>query len=311
MKKLIILGSGSAGLTAAIYAGRAGLDPLVIAGDTPGGLLTKTGDVENFPGFPDGINGFELMMRMRKQAERFGAAFLNTSAEKVIVNPDGTKTIRPINGEELQCNALIIATGSEPRWLGIEAEKKFIGRGVSACATCDGAFYRNMPVAVVGGGDTAMEEALSLTKFASEVHVIHRRDTLRATKIMAERALANPKIIFHWNKEVVDMTGGDFLTGLTLKDTVTGECSTLQCDGCFVALGHIPGTAIFRDLLSLSDGGCVNLQCNTSLTGIEGVFAAGDCADCFYRQAIMAAGMGCRAAMDAARWLEKQEEQNS
>ena len=311
MKKLIILGSGAAGLTAAIYAGRAGLEPLVIAGDTPGGLLTKTGDVENFPGFPDGINGFELMARMRKQAERFGATFLNTSAEKVTVNPDQTKTIRLINGEELQCSALIIATGSEPRWLGIEAEKKFIGRGVSACATCDGAFYRNMPVAVVGGGDTAMEEALSLTKFASEVHVIHRRDSLRATKIMAERALSNPKITFHWNKEVVDMSGGDFLTELTLKDTVTGELSTLHCDGCFVALGHIPGTAIFRDLLSLSDGGCVNLQCNTSLTGIEGVFAAGDCADCFYRQAVMAAGMGGRAAMDAARWLEKQEEQKS
>lgn len=311
MKKLIILGSGAAGLTAAIYAGRAGLEPLVIAGDTPGGLLTKTGDVENFPGFPDGINGFELMARMRKQAERFGAIFLNTSAEKVTVNPDQTKTILLINGEELQCSALIIATGSEPRWLGIEAEKKFIGRGVSACATCDGAFYRNMPVAVVGGGDTAMEEALSLTKFASEVHVIHRRDSLRATKIMAERALSNPKITFHWNKEVVDMSGGDFLTELTLKDTVTGELSTLRCDGCFVALGHIPGTAIFRDLLSLSDGGCVNLQCNTSLTGIEGVFAAGDCADCFYRQAVMAAGMGCRAAMDAARWLEKQEEQKS
>lgn len=311
MKKLIILGSGAAGLTAAIYAGRAGLEPLVIAGDTPGGLLTKTGEVENFPGFPDGINGFELMTRMRKQAERFGASFLNTSAEKVTVNPDQTKTVRLVNGEELQCSALIIATGSEPRWLGIEAEKKFIGRGVSACATCDGAFYRNMPVAVVGGGDTAMEEALSLTKFASEVHVIHRRDTLRATKIMAERALSNPKITFHWNKEVVDMTGGDFLTELTLKDTVTGELSTLRCDGCFVALGHIPGTAIFRDLLSLSDGGCVNLQCNTSLTGIEGVFAAGDCADCFYRQAIMAAGMGCRAAMDAARWLEKQEEHKS
>ena len=252
MKKLIILGSGAAGLTAAIYAGRSGLEPLVITGDTPGGLLTKTGDVENFPGFPEGINGFELMNRMRKQAERFGAAFLNASAEKVIVNPDQTKTIRMINGEELLCEALIIATGSEPRWLGLEAEKKFLGRGVSACATCDGAFYRNMPVAVVGGGDTAMEEALSLTKFASEVHVIHRRDTLKATKIMADRALANPKIIFHWNKEVVDMAGGDFLTELTLKDTLTGELSKLPCDGCFVALGHIPGTAIFRDLLSLS-----------------------------------------------------------
>ena len=308
MKKLIILGSGAAGLTAAIYAGRAGLEPIVISGDTPGGLLTKTGEVENFPGFPEGINGFELMNRMRKQAERFGATFLNTSAEKVIVNDDHTKTIRLINGEELLCEALIIATGSEPRWLGIEAEKKFIGRGVSACATCDGAFYRNMPVAVVGGGDTAMEEALSLTKFASEVHVIHRRDTLKATKIMADRAKAEPKIKFHWNKQVTGLIGTDFLTGLTLKDTVTGEISELKCDGCFVALGHIPGTDLIRDLVDLCPSGCVQLQCNTSMTSINGLFAAGDCADCAYRQAVMAAGMGCRAAIDAARWLEENAE---
>ena len=308
-KQLIILGSGAAGLTASIYAARAGLEPLVLTGKMPGGLLTQTGEVENFPGFPDGINGYELMALMRKQAERFGAEFQSRTAVKIeTVSGSVNKRILLEDGGELFAKALIVATGSEPRWLGLPDEQRLIGRGLSACATCDGAFYRNMPVAVVGGGDSAMEEALTLARFAAEVHVIHRRDTLKATKIMADRAKAEPKIKFHWNKQVTGLIGTDFLTGLTLKDTVTGEISELKCDGCFVALGHNPGTDLIRDLVDLCPSGCVQLQCNTSMTSINGLFAAGDCADCAYRQAVMAAGMGCRAAIDAARWLEENAE---
>ncbi len=298
--RLIIIGSGCAGLTAAIYAARAGLNPVVIAGKMQGGLLTQTGTVENFPGFPDGVNGYELMADMRKQAERFGAVFLNTEASEITKD----RKITLSDGKILAAEAIIVATGSEPRWLGLPAEQRLMGRGVSACATCDGAFYRNLTVAVVGGGDTAAEEALILAQFAKEVHIIHRRDTLRAAKIMADRIQENPKIRIHWNQEVADMQGDPLLTGLTLRNTVTGETSTLACDGCFIALGHVPGTELVRNVLELTESGCVRLQCNTSMTSVEGIFAAGDCADCTYRQAVMAAGMGCRAAIDAGNWLK-------
>ncbi len=298
--RLIIIGSGCAGLTAAIYAARAGLNPVVIAGKMQGGLLTQTGTVENFPGFPDGVNGYELMADMRKQAERFGAVFLNTEASEITKD----RQITLSDGKILAAEAVIVATGSEPRWLGLPAEQRLMGRGVSACATCDGAFYRNLTVAVVGGGDTAAEEALILAQFAKEVHIIHRRDTLRAAKIMADRIQENSKIRIHWNQEVADMQGDPLLTGLTLRNTVTGETSTLVCDGCFIALGHVPGTELVRNVLELTESGCVRLQCNTSMTSVEGIFAAGDCADCTYRQAVMAAGMGCRAAIDAGNWLK-------
>ncbi len=298
--RLVIIGSGCAGLTAAIYAARAGLAPVVIAGKMQGGLLTQTGTVENYPGFPDGINGYELMAAMRKQAEHFGAAFLNAEATRLTKE----RRITLQDGSVLTADAIIVATGSEPRWLGLPAEQRLTGRGVSACATCDGAFYRNLIVAVVGGGDTAMEEALTLTQFAKEVHLIHRRDTFRATKIMLDRVMENPKIAIHTNREVIDMEGDQLLTGLTLKNTLTGETEQLACDGCFVALGHIPGTELVREVLELTPSGCVRLQCNTSMTSVEGIFAAGDCADCTYRQAVMAAGMGCRAAIDAGNWLK-------
>lgn len=304
MEKLVIIGSGPAGLTAAVYAARAGLKVLAAAGTLPGGLLTQTGAVENFPGFPEGIRGFELMTRMRQQAERFGAQFVSASAVKFHLKNGGPQKIELSDGTLLESQALILATGSGPRWLGLESEKRLLGRGVSACATCDGAFYRGRIVAVVGGGDTAMQEALELTEFAAEVHVIHRRDSLRASSILAERAAEHPKIIFHWNQVVTEILGEEEVAGLRLRNTKTGQESALECAACFVALGHVPGTALLRDKLELLENGCIKLRHPSSATSVEGVFAAGDCADCSYRQAVTAAGMGCRAAIDAARWLE-------
>ncbi len=300
-EQLIIIGSGCAGLTAAVYAARAGLAPLVLAGKMPGGLLTQTRTVENFPGFPEGIDGFALMDAMRKQAERFGAVFRNAEAVRLTAE----REITLADGTTLQAEAVIVATGSEPRKLGLPAEERFAGRGVSYCATCDGAFYRNLTVAIIGGGDSAMEEALTLADFAKTVHLIHRSDTFRASKIMLERVRAEQKIVIHTHREVADMRGGNLLTGLILKNTLTGETEELPCEGCFAALGHIPGTALVRDVLELTPSGCIRLQCNTSMTSVDGIFAAGDCADCTYRQAVMASGMGCRSAIDAGNWLKK------
>lgn len=304
MRNLIIVGSGPAGLTAALYAGRAGLNPLVVSGPLPGGLLTQTTDVENYPGFPEAVNGYELMMKMQEQAGRFNVDFQCDAVESAELAMGGPHRLHLSSGETLECRALIIAAGSSPRWLGLESEEAFKGRGVSACATCDGAFYRGLPVAVIGGGDSAMEEALFLTRFASEVTVIHRRDKLRASKIMAERAERNPKIRFVWNSAVTEIFGKDDVDGIRVKNVATGEERTLACKGVFVALGHVPSTKAFAGQLNMDESGYIELQNNTSYTSVEGVFAAGDCADKRYRQAITAAGMGARAAIDAERWLE-------
>ncbi len=304
MRNLIIVGSGPAGLTAALYAGRAGLNPLVVSGPLPGGLLTQTTDVENYPGFPEAVNGYELMMKMQEQAGRFNVDFQSDAVESAELAMGGPHRLQLSSGETLECRALIIAAGSSPRWLGLESEEAFKGRGVSACATCDGAFYRGLPVAVIGGGDSAMEEALFLTRFASEVTVIHRRDKLRASKIMAERAEKNPKIRFVWNSAVTEIFGKDDVDGIRVKNVATGEERTLACKGVFVALGHVPSTKAFAGQLNMDESGYIELHNNTSYTSVEGVFAAGDCADKRYRQAITAAGMGARAAIDAERWLE-------
>lgn len=304
MRNLIIVGSGPAGLTAALYAGRAGLNPLVVSGPLPGGLLTQTTDVENYPGFPEAVNGYELMMKMQEQAGRFNVDFQSDAVESAELAMGGPHRLHLSSGETLECRALIIAAGSSPRWLGLESEEAFKGRGVSACATCDGAFYRGLPVAVIGGGDSAMEEALFLTRFASEVTVIHRRDKLRASKIMAERAEKNPKIHFVWNSAVTEIFGKDDVDGIRVKNVATREERTLACKGVFVALGHVPSTKAFAGQLNMDESGYIELQNNTSYTSVEGVFAAGDCADKRYRQAITAAGMGARAAIDAERWLE-------
>jgi len=305
-EKLIIIGTGAAGYTAAIYAARANLEPLVIDGLQPGGQLTTTTEVENFPGFPAGITGPELMEQMRKQAEKFGTRFVSD----VVMSSDLSG--RPLklamgNGNTLETEALIIATGATAKYLGIESEQKLIGRGVSACATCDGAFYRNKPIAVIGGGDTAMEEAVYLTRFASKVTLIHRRDAFRASKIMADRVLQHPKIEVRWNsviEEVLDVAKND-VTGLRLKNVKTGEISTLDIKGLFVAIGHQPNVEAFKGQLDLNDAGYI-VASNTR-TSRPGVFAAGDVQDPLYRQAITAAGSGCMAALEAQRYLEQLE----
>lgn len=304
-KDLIIIGGGAAGLTAAIYAARAELEPIVLTGPLPGGLLTQTSDVENFPGFPDAVNGYELMFKLQQQAEKFGAKIVNDTVQSVKLAEGGPQELILGSGELAQCRALIVATGASPRWLGVPGEEKFLNKGVSACATCDGAFYRNVPVAVVGGGDSAMEEASFLTHFASEVHLIHRRDDFRASKIMAERVKANPKIKIHWNSVVQEVFGEADVDGVAIKNTVTGEESRIACKGYFAALGHVPSTSIVKGQLELDENGYIIVKGGSSYTSVEGVFAAGDCADHVYRQAITAAGMGCRAAIDAERWLVK------
>ena len=303
MEKLVIIGSGPAGLTAAVYASRANLNPLLLAGTLPGGLLTQTSEVENFPGFPEGINGFELMMQMQQQAEKFGARIEIATVTDILLTDGGVQILTLDNGQEIQTRALIVATGATPRWLGLESEERLKNLGVSACATCDGAFFANMKVVVAGGGDSAMEEAIFLTKFASEVVVVHRRNELRASKIMAERAMNNPKIKFVWNSQIVEVLGEQEVTGIKVRDNATGSETVIDCQGLFVALGHVPQTELFREVLDMDDNGFIKLQGGTSLTSMQGVFAAGDCADPRYRQAITAAGAGCRAAIDAERYL--------
>jgi thioredoxin reductase (NADPH) len=307
MENILIIGSGAAGLTAAIYASRANLEPTLIAGSLPGGLLTQTTDVENFPGFPDAINGFELMFKFQKQAERFGVKIINESVVSVDLTPGGPQKVI-LNGEKtLEAKALIIATGASPRWLGLESEDRLKNKGVSACATCDGAFFREVPVVVVGGGDTAMEEAVFLTKFASEVTIIHRRDEFRASKIMAERALNNPKIKVAWDSVVTEVLGENEVEGVKIRNLKTNEESEIKCSGYFAALGHVPNTQIFTGAVETNEAGYISLKGQSSYTNIDGVFAAGDCADHVYRQAITAAGMGCKAAIDAERWLQNKE----
>lgn len=300
-RDVVILGSGPAGLTAAIYAARGDLHPLVIAGRQAGGQLMLTSEVENFPGFPQGIMGPELMDKMREQAERFGAEFIDEDATAVDFQGSPLKVMT--EGETHEARAVIIATGASARWLGLPSEARLMGRGVSACATCDGFFFRGKPVAVVGGGDTALEEAIFLTKFASSVTIIHRRHELRGSKIMQERAHENPKISFVWDSVVCDVLGQDHVDGIRVENVVTKEKSELPVQGVFVAIGYNPNTEIFRGQVELNDKGYVNLF-EGSRTNLEGVFVAGDVEDYHYRQAVTAAGAGCRAAMDAEVFLE-------
>ena len=300
--KVIIIGSGPAGLTAAIYTSRAGFNPLVLEGDQPGGQLTITTEVENFPGFPSGITGPQLMDDMREQAKKFGAQVQFESATKV----DLSKRPFKIEGEgtTYTADAVIISTGASARWLGIESEQKYMGKGVSACATCDGFFYKEKDVVVVGGGDSALEEATFLTKFAKKVYIVHRRDEFRASKIMVKKGEENPKIEFLFNKVIDEITGDDFVTGVKLKDTVSGEISDLAVDGVFMAIGHIPNTKLFEGQLDLDETGYINTVPGSTKTNIEGVFACGDVQDKIYRQAITAAGSGCMAALDAEHFLD-------
>ena len=302
---VIIIGSGPAGLTAAIYAARASLEPVVFEGLQPGGQLTITTDVENFPGFPDGIMGPELMDIMRKQAERFGSEHHYELVDSVDLSE---RPFKVVVGDEVKlAHALIIATGASARWLGLEDEAKYQGRGLSTCATCDGFFFRDKEIIVVGGGDSAMEEAHFLTRFASRVRLVHRRDSFRASKIMQDRALSNPKIQVVWNKgiEAYLSADGEVITGARVRDTVTGEVTDLDVDGIFLAIGHIPNTGFLGGQLELDDHGYISMR-GPSQTSVEGVFAAGDVHDTRYRQAITAAGSGCMAAIDVEKWLEDQ-----
>ena len=306
IENVIILGTGPAGLTAAIYAARANLSPLIVEGEQPGGQLTITSDVENYPGFAEGIMGPELMNHFRKQAERFGTRFQTGR----VVSLDASKApyrMKLEDGGELVAKTVIIATGASAKWIGLPEEKKYSGKGVSACATCDGFFFRNQDIAVVGGGDTAMEEANFLTRFAKSVTVIHRRDTLRASKIMQEKAFKNPKIKFIWDTAVEGISGEKGVEKLALKNLKTGATSDLTVTGLFVAIGHEPNTKPFREVLRTNENGYLIVEAGSTRTNVPGVFAAGDVADHVYRQAVTAAGTGCMAAIDAERYLEDLE----
>lgn len=305
--EVIVIGSGPAGYTAALYAARARLNPVVFEGSvTAGGALMNTTDVENYPGFPDGVLGPDLMDSIRKQAERFGAQLIPED----VLSVDLAVTPKVVTTADTACHAqaVIITTGSSYRELGVPGEKRLAGHGVSWCATCDGFFFREQDIAVIGGGDSAIEEATFLTRFARSVTVVHRRDSLRASKIMQERAMSNPKVHFRWNSEVVEMLGEDRLTGLLIRDVKSGEQSTLPVTGVFVAIGHDPRSELFAGQLAVDADGYLLVDQPSTRTAIPGVFAAGDVVDRTYRQAVTAAGTGCAAALDAERWLADQQE---
>lgn len=303
LESVVIVGTGPAGLTAAIYAARANLKPLVIEGDQPGGQLTITSDVENYPGFAEAVTGPELMESFRKQAERFGTRFLTGFVKKASLKGDPI-TLELSDGKTIQTETLIISTGASAKWLGLPNEKRLQGKGVSACATCDGFFFRNQDVAVVGGGDTALEEANFLTRFAKSVTLIHRRDSLRASKIMQDRAHKNPKIKFVWNSEVADVLGAQGVEAVRVRNVQSGETHDLPVTGLFLAIGHQPNSGPFQAELKHDDVGYLWVEPGTPRTSVTGVFAAGDVADKVYRQAITAAGTGCMAAIEAERYLE-------
>jgi thioredoxin reductase (NADPH) len=304
MRNVVIIGSGPAGLTAAIYSARANLSPLLIEGKEPGGQLTLTTLVENFPGFPEGVLGPDLIDSMRKQAQHFGTEVVNGFVHKV----DFTKSPFKVwyGDTEVEAKAVIISTGSSAKLIGLESEIKMMGHGVSTCATCDGFFFRGKKIAIVGGGDSAMEESTFLTKFATEVNLIHRRDTLRASKIMQDRAMANPKIKFIWNTAVEEVVGTpqSGVTGLKLRNLQTKQQSDLEVDGLFIAIGHNPNTEVFKGIIDLNEQGYIKTQGSSTRTNVPGVFACGDVQDPVFRQAITAAGTGCMAAIEAERWLE-------
>ena len=309
MEQVLIIGTGCAGYTAAIYTARANLSPLLLSGTQPGGQLTTTTEVENFPGFPEGVMGPELMMKMQSQAEKFGARIEWATVERVERLPDGSFRVHTSGGPTHDARTVIVATGAAPRHLGLPNEQQLIGHGLTSCATCDGAFYRDVPVCVIGGGDSACEEAGFLTRFASRVFLIHRRDELRASKIMADRALANPKIEPVWNalvEEYLTDEAGE-MRAVKLRNRLTGETSELEVKCVFVAIGHVPNSAFLGDLVDVDENGYILQQPGRTATKTPGLFAAGDVADHYYRQAITAAGQGCAAALEAERYLSDHE----
>jgi len=305
IENVIVIGSGPSGLTSAIYLARANLNPLVVEGYFSGGQLMMTTEIENFPGFPNGIMGPELMDNMRKQAERFGARFITKDVTKV----DLTNNIFTVEVEEdvYKSKSVVISTGASARLLGLDSEKKFMGRGVSTCATCDASFYRNKKVAIVGGGDSSLEEAIYLTRFASKVSVIHRRDKLRASKIMQDKALANPKIEFVWNSVIADILGDKKVSSIMIKNVLNNEMTEMELDGVFVAIGHTPNTSLFAGQVKLDDVGYIVTEAKSSKTSVAGVFACGDVQDVTYKQAITAAGSGCMSALDVEKYLDSLE----